>query len=664
MTATTKFMVKRLRNVGLNRQDSHRLSTWFAFQVKHQGPERAINFLKAVGDCMLNVLLGLSVKTAWVKTSAGGWPMALLFLIQKPEGKGYSKETLLRVSKFARAIRLTEVTKRQVDKVVSAATSPYRGTEDGLELLSQMINLGITTVKIPMGGLLGHPVVSAPRSPKHIARCTTRYLTTQSRGLVETTVDPPVLEALETVMRTPQLYNLPYWKESFHPLSPRYLNEVFETWTGTETDTNVGAIHATQEGAGKLRMYAAPLSIVQCLLYPIHKWIDRIRKTLVSDCTYNQLSGALWAQEELRQGKTVYSVDLTTATCRFPLKPQLDMLKVMGLDTVFLDALEWACTGIWDVGEELLPMFPPTMSWNTGQPLGIAPSMSMFSTAHNLLLFGISRAIGAPLGCFRVLGDDVVITDYGVYCEYLRIMSMCDVPISTNKSHISDQFAEFAGYMITPDLLIRAGQWRAAEMKNHLALSRELRTPLYGEVSKEMIEAEMLDLFSLGIYDPPKMNWSKFLRANTALKYREIPYTDGSLYSRKVREYYRSLFNTSINGVYPDFIADEIDEIDFIWKPIEDLILSDPVRYSWLSSHKIGLGMHAKNSIFGAAWTLLMVLASQLTVHGREHVFQLVYSSVRGRVMSIIWKSQEANPFDNADYQHTKALVAALKAAT
>lgn len=664
MTATTKLLRKRFRNVGLDRLDSDRLSRWFAFQVDQQGPERAINYLKAVGDAMLNVLLGLNVEVKWVKLTRSGWPKALQFLLDRSPEKAYPLETLLRVSKMARAIRLSEITKRQVDKVVSAATSPPGGSSEGLALLSEMINLGMTTASIPCAGLLGHASVRQPHSPKHIARCTSRHLTTQDRGMTEVVCDPPVMESLEIVMSSPQLYSLPYWKECFHPLSPRYLNEYFETWPGTEQDTNVGEIHATQEGAGKLRMYASPLSIVQCLLYPIHRWIDARRKTLVSDCTYNQLSGALWAQEELRQGKTVYSVDLTTATCRFPLEPQIEMLRVMGLDTVFLRALEWACRGTWEVGEELKPLFPDTLAWKTGQPLGIAPSMSMFSTAHNLLLLGITKRLGVPRDCFRVLGDDVVISDLLVYDEYIRIMGMCDVPISTNKSHISDQFAEFAGYMITPDLLSRSGQWRKAEMKNHLSIARELRTPLYGEVSEEMIEAEKLDLFSLGLFNPPKGQWSKFLRANTVMMYREVPYSDGALYSRKVREFYRSLFNTEINGIYPSFIADDVDEFDFVVEPIRELVALDPKRYSWLQGLIYGAEVHRVHTLSGSLWTLLTILSGQCTVHGREHTFRTVFWAVRSRLMSIFWKSISANPFNAVDYQQTRTLIEAFSKAT
>lgn len=637
----SKFIRRRVRNLGISASHSRRMGSWFEYQVKNQGQERACSYFKRVGDAILNSLFGTPQRPAWVATKHR-YPKQISFL------RDYPKEVQIRLAKFARAIRFDKVLPSQVEKVVKGATDPYLGTEVGSALLSSLIQRGITTCS----SLLFGKVVPQPKKPRHIARCRTRFLTSQEKGTTGQVGEPPILESLEIVMRVKELYSLPYWMESFYPLSPSYLDMYFETWQGTEGGICVGEIHASQEGGGKLRMYASPLSIIQCLLYPIHQWIDVRRKTVLTDCTYNQLAGALWAQEQLSLGKTVYSVDLSTATCRFPLEPQLEMLESIGLDPVFINAIRFVSRGEWAVGSELQPQFPDTIRWSVGQPLGIAPSMSMFSLAHNMLLRGICVAVAAPLDSFRVLGDDVVINNMKVFDLYVSVMEKAGVPISWNKSHQSALFAEFAGCAITPDLIMRPGQWREAGLNNHLSLALELRTPLYGEVPRRALMVEKLYLFGLGLYDPPSHEWSKYLRWNTNFVYREWGSISGALYEDSIRKLYRRLFNTEINGVYPEFVRSDLDLFDEVFHDLA-AAMSEATEPKHPLLRRVEMCYNTSKLIYETSRDIFYAVFNgvSLLINGACDQYHIdMAHSIRRSLCNQVFGYEEKNPWSVSDF--------------
>lgn len=551
----SKFVRKRLTNIGVSRKDAALVSRWYIQQLSCQGEVRAIQYLKSIGDCILWYLYESPERPTWVATKHR-FPKALYFL------RKYDERILVRIAKFARAIRLPNLVDHQVSKVVQGATAPFSGTDSSCDWLSHFIEMGVNHY-----GLMSSSV--QPSGPRPIGRVFRRVMSRS--GPTKLTMEPPILESLEIVNQVPALYNLPYWKEAFQPLSWQFLEDYFERYEGPEGHA-VGEIHAAQEGGGKLRMYASPYTVVQCLLYPIHYWVDRYRRLLPTDCTYNQLSGAEWAQSQLLNGVTVYSVDLSTATCRFPLKVQLDLLESLGLAESFREAIKWACTGDWIVGSELLPAFPTSLRWSVGQPLGIAPSMSMFSLAHNLLITGMCVSIGLDPGTsFRVLGDDVVMVDERLYNLYTLMMETAGVPISWSKCHQSEKIAEFAGATITRDFVLRPGQWREAGINNHLSIASDLKTPLVGEVSRLWVEVEKIYLFLNGTYDPPVSEWSKYLRyATLAGRIRdEIPDpVEGVSWDHGVRRCAIRQFKTK--GIYPEFGPDGTDLVESIYSGLPD----------------------------------------------------------------------------------------------
>lgn len=631
----SKFIRKRMMNLGVSYYDASRVGSWYIQQISSRGKAGAVDYIKRVGDTILWYLYGSPQKPSWVATKHR-FPKALYFL------KKYDRAVLERVAKIARAVTLDELHSKQVQKVVRGATDPYSGSESGLAWLSEIINLGLAAAQFSV-----NPGVQ-PVDPKLITRTFRKVMSLS--GKTDTTLEPPVKESLDIVIKVPALYNLPYWKEAFYPLHPEWLEDYFERYIGPEGHA-VGEIHAAQEGGAKLRMYASPYSIVQNLLYPIHYWVDTFRRQLPTDCTYDQKSGAEWAQSVLRRGEQVFSVDLSTATCRFPLCVQIDMLRNLGLAVPYCDALVWASQGEWKVGSELLPDFPESMSWVVGQPLGIAPSMSMFSLAHNLLLIGCCDLLGLdPAQSFRVLGDDVVLRTTALHELYTRVIGLAGVPISWHKCHSSDKVAEFAGFTISSGSLMRAGQWREAGVSNHLSLAEDLGSPLKGEVSLGWVEAEKLHLFMMAKYSPPIQEWSKYLRLSSeireCLELTPPDATDGLPWSHGIRR----LLNKQFDGHTLRLLPTSFDEVDVIYR---GLPCTESIRYwkymsSWFDNT-------STDQILVEAWTGLHQSYQLGEIDRKEYVLML--DRLKSNTHSLYWR---VPPRKGDGSQLHKRLMAAL----
>lgn len=490
---------RRLINVGVTPEHASTWSNWVQTQIDNQGPEHAASTCKKVGDCIIYGLTGSGVKPDWVRTF-GSYPKAFYGIWD------YSPEIQIRVSKIARTIVLQGITPKQVAKVLPAVIDEFSGTSAGLALAWEFISKGISLLRMADNpvDLTDFPLVG--RAFRRVQSVS---------GKTKLVSAPPILDSL-TLLADMPVMRVPGWEKVFYPLHTDWIGQNIDRFA-SQNRTSVGEIHASQEGGGKLRMFASPYTVLQLLLTPIHNFMDFYRKQLPTDCTYDQGSGALAAQQALKEGRLVYSVDLSTATCRFPWILQETLASVLGLPKDNLDALRFVAKGHWVVGKELRTAFNrKRLKWEVGQPLGIKPSMSLFSLTHNLLLAGICLSFELdPTNTFKVLGDDVVIFDDRVHEMYIRVCDEIGVPISWHKSHSSRQYAEFAGYAVTPDLCVRAGQWRTPTKSNALSLAEQYGTPLYGEVPNLWIKVQKLWLFRLGLYQPELDEVSALIKANT-----------------------------------------------------------------------------------------------------------------------------------------------------
>lgn len=235
------------------------------------------------------------------------------------------------------------------------------------------------------------------------------------------------------------------------PLALQYVNPCdelhqFLTEICYGDNQEAGHIAFLQEGGCKGRVIAVPNAWIQYLMEPLHKALDKYTRTLPNSAVHDHNKGAYYIKQNFSVGNKLFCFDLSSATDRFPLPIQTALLEGLGLETykkAFIDLR----TG-WKVKS---PFGDEMWSYNTGQPMGMYGSFSLFHLTHYMLLkfcckiLKLSDDIGNPW--FMVLGDDVIIRHPGVARLYEIIMSDLDVELSPTKSIVSDRVGEFAGFL-------------------------------------------------------------------------------------------------------------------------------------------------------------------------------------------------------------------------
>jgi hypothetical protein len=287
-----------LINIGVSNSDASSVAKRIQLSVNSMGNERACSFIKNVGDTLLNYLYGSPAKPSWVATTRSGCPKILAPL------RGYPEAILVRVAKLARVLRLETVSQKQADKVALAPGSPFSGDNTCVDEMTQLIAEGVS-----LYNFAGYPVPFEDR-PDRIGKFYSRSVSdgaqTPHKGLLKS---PDFISAIKLCASVPEL-RVPGFEHAFWPLTAKAVQSVVsEAMQSPITKVFAGEIHAAQEGGCKLRMFAAPYTIVQCILSPIHNFLDRFRRNIASDCTYDQMSGAYWVQDKLQQDVEIHSVD-------------------------------------------------------------------------------------------------------------------------------------------------------------------------------------------------------------------------------------------------------------------------------------------------------------------------------------------------------------------
>jgi hypothetical protein len=563
---------KRLRTLGVSSKDARRISLDFDKQVKAMGITRALSYFKDTGDTLIGYISGSGYKAPWIKTH-DGYPHHWMVL------KPYPMDVQLRVAKMARVLLLAEPTPEQVSKLKDAATLPYKGEEVGLTILSNLQKTGVEWHK-PYIGVFRNSFGT-------VCKASRTYV---SRSVPTGTKVEFDLDAVVKTYRNFKdvIHAIPNWWDAIYPVCPSWMNS--DKCNVIGSSPYVGELGGVMEQGGKLRIFAAPNVLLQNLMEPLQKWLDQIRDLIPSDVYRNQESGALWAQEKMRLGYEVQSIDLSSATCRYPMQVQLELLELLGCPREHINLFKRVSRGTWKVQPKMVPYFGTELQWTVGQPLGINPSMSSFALSHNLILTGLCVELGIdPLDSFRVLGDDVVCSNKELAELYRWVIGLCGISISEHKSYNSTTYAEFAGYSILPDLMVRPGRWRAASVLNIQGLVKDLGGNVIDELHEEHRLTERLLAFRTGNFTPSETEWPLYLFLNSTvfnfdpnqveLKHTESEWYDGcTKYLRKrfrgiyfqpptQRDLYESVLNALPNKVKYD--PDFRDRVDLLMGPFD-----------------------------------------------------------------------------------------------
>jgi hypothetical protein len=224
-------------------------------------------------------------------------------------------------------------------------------------------------------------------------------------------------------------------------------------------------ISMISEGAGKTRNIAILDFFSQNALKPIHDIVMSVLKTIDGDSTYSQEDGFRRGMRLAQLSGYCASFDLSSATDRFPLSLQVDVVTQLFGRLVGKD---W-CSVISDRDFYEPSTKKSGIRWSVGQPLGALSSWGVFTLAHHSI---VRFCAGDPnFTNYQILGDDVMIFDKRVSEKYQEVMEKeLSVKINLSKSFIATHapvFGEFAKRIflkdkelsgISPDLLVQCSK--------------------------------------------------------------------------------------------------------------------------------------------------------------------------------------------------------------
>lgn len=193
----------------------------------------------------------------------------------------------------------------------------------------------------------------------------------------------------------------------------------------------------------KNRIFAIPDYWTQVALRPLHDSLMNVLGTIDADSTWNQDRGAERVQEWTRQGRELWSYDLSAATDRFPKTAQASLLDYLLRDyharnlgqtwaALLTDRVYWYKT--------------TPVRYRAGQPMGSYSSWATFALCHHMVVQWAALKTGRTVRFtdYVLLGDDIVIADGEVARFYLSLMTRLGVSVNRSKSVHSKGGAEFA----------------------------------------------------------------------------------------------------------------------------------------------------------------------------------------------------------------------------
>jgi hypothetical protein len=205
----------------------------------------------------------------------------------------------------------------------------------------------------------------------------------------------------------------------------------------------------------------------QTVLIPLHSTLFKVLRKIDGDCTFDQLS-----HTSLKDGP-FYSIDLTSATDRFPVSTQVACLAAATKNKEYAEA--WG--RIMVDHEFYVPWLSTSVKYACGQPMGAYSSWAMFAFTHHVLVRLAAKRAGfkSTFDNYILLGDDIVIGGQEVAESYLQLLDVLGLGHSPHKTHVSHCLYEFAKRIHYQGVEITGAQVRAFLQPKWATLAEETR---------------------------------------------------------------------------------------------------------------------------------------------------------------------------------------------
>lgn len=344
--------------------------------------------------------------------SPDGFPKAILFLKKYADGTKFHKQFFLTLMTLSRTI----VYKGTPD--YSSITNPFKGT-------SMTIDQSFVKTFVKDFDLFAERGQFSNKS----------FLLTIKAG--------PLGHSLLTSLKHYMLYSGLHLQHMIVVGGPQLMNHIRDlklyfkdkiTMDYDKSKLTNRKLSIVYDPEAKARIIGIVDYLTQVILQPFSQQVfDHLRK-LEQDRTFTQNPYISKVP-----GNMFHSLDLSSATDRFPIEVQKQLITEM-VDKQF--AYSWSRLMI---AEPFLAPNGDRLQYAVGQPMGARSSWAVFTLSHHMVVQYAAFQVGLyPFKDYILLGDDIVIANDKVAVKYREIMEQLGVDISSFKTHTSENTYEFA----------------------------------------------------------------------------------------------------------------------------------------------------------------------------------------------------------------------------
>jgi len=458
---------------------------------EHKGQQWTLEYMKSCRVILLSYLSGKPVRLSGVAVTGDGIPKVLGDLIPIIRGgSALAISLVLTVLYSTRSLKLGG----PVD--FASITQPCKGDVTNLAMYAGSFwrELGY------------HPVTARPRSMRVSFDTYRSKSGPNGHALATSFVDAQALPAslvasLETISG-PQVGHLV--RVAGNSIVHRFLKMFLKIKVKTKNPV-IRRLGVFKDKEAKMRVVGILDWYSQACLKPLHIYLANALKKVRQDCTFDQSH----FRKSLKGAKVFYSVDLSSATDRFPLALIKQVLAAQ-LPSDYVEA--WADVMVGYPfefkGREFI--------YATGNPMGAYSSFNSFALTHHYLIYYCCKVLGKNWKVlpYALLGDDIVIGDSQVGDMYLSLIKNLGVDYSVAKTHTSEKMFEFA--------------------KRLFYLGIEI-SPFPISALKECGKA--YDMLTTLLYEQNKRNWVPTLNIWSSVSlYQKVVLNRSSSFAKKVEE--------------------------------------------------------------------------------------------------------------------------------
>jgi hypothetical protein len=461
--------MRRMTMLGLSERQALPIIDLIEKWVHAMGEENTVRRLKDLKAYRLNSFLGRT-DNHYVARHRDGTPRGAFRVLWKMPPNKFMKvwNCLMVYSQFS----AVKITARQWRKFVRGVQRPPAKVS-ALEQAQAYILEGITAWK--------QAGVVFPQGPAVAGLSILAYPTTDAKsvplfGNMRLPEPEGVIDSAFSILTDGGSFVQRHWdifKDVFRGLYPILdehmddMRSVLEELGIERTLPYAGAVSVVQEPGYKGRFVANPYRSLQAAAVPLYLWTEQVCQRITGNYQYDQESGRRRAHELLQKHRCSYSIDLEGATDNFPRSLVTFTLGALRVDQAWLDFYEEVCELPWHLPKSWESVSGQgELVWTEGQPLGWYP---VFNAALSITLGALVQG-----ACHRVretddyragdisvqVGDDLVVFSEAAGELVIGLLEDLGVPVSKDKTLVSDAACEFCSRLITVDGQYPSFKWR------------------------------------------------------------------------------------------------------------------------------------------------------------------------------------------------------------